>query len=627
MKAGGLNTISLYIFWGLLEPQPGHFDFSGRNDIRRFVEICHRHGLHVTLRCGPFCNAEFLIGGLPVWLYSQPLLERSNDPRYLKLVARYYNQVGKQLKGLFWPEGGPIILVQLENELSIGGDSWNSVFQYGASGGYTGPKGPGYALEYENLRKLAVAAGINGAFYTMTGWGPGGAYPPTVFPTYGAYMYLGPPGQHNSVLTTFNVGVPVRGKTPIMYCELGTGSPARTNYRPMPPPQGCLTTAFVYVAGTETIAAGYYLYHGGLNPMNPIYGFVPKFNGLPLISYDFWAPISEFGQLRELYRLMRPLNYFLLNFGAQLADMEVRRAVGDPDNPQADKLRVAARANRDSGFVFISNFGDVHQLSARKNASILVQTGKGDIRIPPGGGLNIPSGVSGIILPFNLDLGGGVTLVSATTQPLFHMTHAGERWLVFFQPYDFKAQYVIARGGLSRMQVKGGRYKANAKEYICEVQPSRGSNIQMTPQQGGRINILTLSGHDALHAVSDVVAGQQRVLIFDQALITRPTEVQLYAQATTTMTMAVFPDFASARAADAATLKKSTDGLFGLYQLSTAPKTVQAHVTAVGGDKHIVNVPRSQFADLSDIVMTLTYSGDVCRIFDISAGKLVADNL
>jgi len=73
MKAGGLNTIASYWFWTLIEPRPGKFDFTGNNDIRRFLDLCKKHDMLVFARIGPFYNAETLCGGLPPGFSGCPL--------------------------------------------------------------------------------------------------------------------------------------------------------------------------------------------------------------------------------------------------------------------------------------------------------------------------------------------------------------------------------------------------------------------------------------------------------------------------------------------------------------------------------------------------------------------------
>ncbi|HYH02212.1 MAG TPA: beta-galactosidase, partial [Bacillota bacterium] len=124
MKLGGINTISTYVFWIHHEETAGKFDWSGNKNLRRFVEICAEEGLYVIIRIGPFCHGEVRNGGIPDWLYGRPFAVRSNDPEYLSLVSRLYHEIGRQVKGLMFQEGGPVIGVQLENEYQHAGAPW-----------------------------------------------------------------------------------------------------------------------------------------------------------------------------------------------------------------------------------------------------------------------------------------------------------------------------------------------------------------------------------------------------------------------------------------------------------------------------------------------------------------------
>ncbi len=125
MKAGGLNTVSCYVLWNAIEQDSGKFDFSGNRNIRKFVQLCEKHGMYVWLRTGPFCNSESLAGGLPGWLFGEPVLERSDDPGYLFYVSRFYREIGRELKGLMFKDGGPIIAIQLENEYQHAAPLWD----------------------------------------------------------------------------------------------------------------------------------------------------------------------------------------------------------------------------------------------------------------------------------------------------------------------------------------------------------------------------------------------------------------------------------------------------------------------------------------------------------------------
>lgn len=123
-KAMGLNTIGTYVFWNLHEPQKGHFDFSGNNNIGEFVKIAKEEGLWVILRPSPYVCAEWEFGGYPYWLQNEKgLVVRSKDAQYLKEYETYIKEVGKQLAPLQINHGGNILMVQIENEYgSFGSD-------------------------------------------------------------------------------------------------------------------------------------------------------------------------------------------------------------------------------------------------------------------------------------------------------------------------------------------------------------------------------------------------------------------------------------------------------------------------------------------------------------------------
>ena len=123
-RAMGLNTVETYAFWNLHEPKPGVFNFSGQLDIAAFIRMAQEEGLNVILRPGPYVCAEWEAGGLPAWLFADPMVKvRTKDPRFLEAADRYLSRLGKEVAGLQAAHGGPIIAVQIENEYgSFGSD-------------------------------------------------------------------------------------------------------------------------------------------------------------------------------------------------------------------------------------------------------------------------------------------------------------------------------------------------------------------------------------------------------------------------------------------------------------------------------------------------------------------------
>ncbi len=116
-KALGLNTICLYVFWNAHEQKPDEYDFTGQNDLREFVKLCQANDMKVILRPGPYVCAEWEMGGLPWWLLKKKDIRlRENDPYFLDRVDRFQREVAAQVGDLTVENGGPIIMVQVENE-------------------------------------------------------------------------------------------------------------------------------------------------------------------------------------------------------------------------------------------------------------------------------------------------------------------------------------------------------------------------------------------------------------------------------------------------------------------------------------------------------------------------------
>jgi beta-galactosidase len=122
VRAMGLNTVTVYVFWNLHETRPGVFDFSGQKDVAEFLREAQEEGLYVVLRPGPYVCAEWDLGGYPAWLLKESkatepaVLLRSSQPEYLAAARRWMLRLGEELAPLQASRGGPIIAVQVENE-------------------------------------------------------------------------------------------------------------------------------------------------------------------------------------------------------------------------------------------------------------------------------------------------------------------------------------------------------------------------------------------------------------------------------------------------------------------------------------------------------------------------------
>lgn len=122
-KALGMNTVCLYVFWNIHEQREDQFDFTGQNDIAEFCRLAQKNGMYVIVRPGPYVCAEWEMGGLPWWLLKKKDIRlREQDPYFMKRVEKFMAKVGEQLAPLTIQHGGPIIMVQVENEYGSYGE-------------------------------------------------------------------------------------------------------------------------------------------------------------------------------------------------------------------------------------------------------------------------------------------------------------------------------------------------------------------------------------------------------------------------------------------------------------------------------------------------------------------------
>ena len=122
-KALGMNTLCIYVFWNIHEQREGQFDFTGQNDVAEFCRMAQKNGMYVIVRPGPYVCAEWEMGGLPWWLLKKKDIRlREQDPYFMERVRIFEQKVGEQLAPLTIQNGGPIIMVQVENEYGSYGE-------------------------------------------------------------------------------------------------------------------------------------------------------------------------------------------------------------------------------------------------------------------------------------------------------------------------------------------------------------------------------------------------------------------------------------------------------------------------------------------------------------------------
>lgn len=353
MKAAGVQIVALYIFWIHHEEIQGQFDWSGDRDLHQFVELCGKHGMYVYLRIGPWAHGEARNGGLPDWLLEKGPT-RTNDPRFMSFVTGYFQQISQQVKGLLWKDGGPIIGVQLENEYS-------DRSEHG---------GEEYLLA---LKKLAIESGLDVPYYSVTGWDNAVVPKGEVLPVFGGYpdapwdsslQALPAPevylfrfqGRVSGDMSVIGAGPAddatsvTRAATPFITAEMGGGIQDTYHRRPVLTADDVAAMVPVML-GSGVNLYGTYMFQGGENPDGKRTTLEESQathypTDVPVKSYDFQAPLSEFGIERQSFRKLKIFNYFLNEFGADLAPMKVYPPAQLPKGPDDfSVVRVSVRAD------------------------------------------------------------------------------------------------------------------------------------------------------------------------------------------------------------------------------------------------------------------------------------------
>ena len=450
MRAGGVEIAATYVFWIHHEERPGEWDFSGSRDLGAFVRVCRDIGMPLVLRIGPFAHGECRNGGLPDWIVNDAAMTpRTNDPRYIERARLFYQKIGEQVCGQMYADGGPVIGIQLENE-------------YGHVGGPSDAE-EGVA-HMRTLRELAREAGLNAPFFTATGWGGAYIIEGETLPVQGGYVDA-PWAQHiganpptrlhlfEPFLDDGGTGADwkkdAHGRAftfdpnayPFLTAELGGGLQL-THHRRTYPTARDVEALTLCRLGSGANLIGYYMYHGGVNPQGHSTTLQESRetgypNDLPIMSYDFCAPLRESGEASESYFLTRRLHMFLNEFGGLLAPAVCALPDERPESA-ADSItpRVCVRhdARTGAGFVFVNN----HQRGlsmGKKRVKLELGLPEGTLALPE---LRLAPD-SCMVLPYNFKMGDAL-LRATNAQPLCRL---GERWFFWC---DGEPVYDFARG-------------------------------------------------------------------------------------------------------------------------------------------------------------------------------------
>lgn len=586
MKAGGISTIATYVFWNEHEIRQGVFDWTKRRNLREFIRLCQKNGVYVWLRIGPWCHGEQLNGGHPEWIH-QMKGKRSNDPVYLKAAQGLFVEIGKQARGLFFKDGGPVIGVQLENEYASGD--------------------PDHIHE---LKKIATGAGIQPVYWSITANTVFRDKELEVIPLQGSYPYRGWEKNGGKATKDFLYGndqwimSDALGRLyydvnlfPRGLCEQGCGSQMTYANRFTVEPH-IVEAHLQNQLGRGMNLIGYYMFHGGTQTPGL------KEPGHPE-SYDFQSPVGEFGIIRPSYHNLKIIHHFLRDFGSDLAAMRVI----EPKNPVRNELdsqsvRFVAREHNNSGFVFFCN-AQVRVSMPDKMVNLSVKLKDETIQFPP----FLLKGQTSPILPFNL-AAGGILIKYATAQPLARLENGNRTTLVFSALPGVEARFKL---------------DSKTRNVTQELILKPGESRLLQSINNNQLELVLLSGDQALQSWRVNKAGKELLLISSANLQENERGLEWRQVNNPLLKISVLPAGQISSIVNFPGFRvKSKNGFDEFSQAQPVIRHSIKH-TGTGSNEVVFSTPGKLRMGISDWLVTLKYLGDSGVLY--YKDSLISDHL
>ncbi len=645
MKAGGITVVATYVFWNMHEFKEGKFDWTGDLDVRQFTELCAKNGLEVLMRIGPFAHGEIRNGGLPDWLYGRPIDVRSNDQTYLFYTNRLYQEIGQQLKGLMFKDGGPIIGVQLENEYQHSTAPWGFTYQDAPKertvagrdtkiiqdGVGINNSGNEFANEgrdhMKTLKKLALKAGLIAPIYTATGWGFATIVEKGSIPVMAGYAYpFWTAGNSPSPFYLFKDIHQKPDYSPVSYdvnlypslaAELGTGMAVTYSRRPRVPGESFLPL-MVRTVGSGTNGLGFYMYHGGTTPSIGNY-FFTEGAGLHNKSYDYQAPIGEFGNVSSGFYPLKGINYFLKCYGNDLAPLyPILPTTNDSIKATNTKtLRYSVRSDGNKGYLFMQNFQDHLVMNDLQGLKIDITTKSGIVSFPETGTFILKAGGSAIF-PFNVNYD-GVEIRLATVQPFCSFNNKNKRYNVM-TTVDGIAPEMVFKG---KVKINGSGIKTSIRNSntVISFPTEKRSEFQING-----VSFLVLPDSDAKNAYLVGKANDEKLVISQALVLENGEQISFISKNQEHIDFAIYPASANVTSVDG-TIAKTKSQLKSISEWRVSVPKIDTKIQLIQADtSHFVLKSRSlDLSKVNDVFITFDYRGD--RGICMMNGELQTDDL
>jgi beta-galactosidase len=536
------------------------------------------------------------------------------------------------------------------------------------------------AAHISALKRLAVESGINAPVFTVTGW-PSADFPPQeVIPVFGAYPdgfwqdFAGEAPPDRAFLFTLRrdindqpndlarfVGQPDKAfvHDPYFLAEAGGGMELSYHRRPVVQPADIAAVNVTHV-GSGANLFGYYMFHGGANPPGKITTLQESHatgypNDLPAISYDFQAPLGEFGQMHPSFRKLKLLHQFYNEFGSYLAPMVAVLPEQTPKDPgDSEVLRSAVRTDGTGGFLFINNY--VHNLSLpdRKEVAFRILLPKETVQLPRTSA-NIPSGAY-LIWPFNLPMGstGRTRLVYSTAQLLTKLDAVDCIYYVFFAIPGVAPEFAFDEKTIGKITAAGAtQVRQNGNLYVDGLESGTREAMSIQPLSGKTIHILLLSQEQAEDLWKMTLNGKPYLLLSGADVFFDKSTVHLRSRDIGPFAFSILPPLTAEPKSRAPVQKSGNDGVFTSYAVSVEHRAFDVRWTQTRAAGQVdavqtsalqrkvpvavapedsayknaaawrIAVPTNEMTGVSDVFLRIDYTGDIGRLY---AGQRLLDD-
>jgi hypothetical protein len=400
--------------------------------------------------------------------------------------------------------------------------------------------------------------------------------------------------------------------------------------------------------GSGVTMYGYYMFHGGTNPEgkkttlqeSQATGYP---NDMPVKSYDYQAPLGEFGRMNPSFRDVKGLHLFLHDFGSSLASMAAYFPEQMPESKKDIATpRVAARVEKNHGFIFINNYQRNYPLPERKSLQVRLKLAHGIVDVPRHP-VDIPSGAY-TIWPVNFDVG-GVTLKYATAQLLCKLNESGT--YVFFAWQNVAPEFAFEPMAGESIRAPRGRVTRDREGvYVDKIEPGDGEAIRIRSRSGRETRIIVLSRQGARNSWKATVGGQEWLVVPSADVFFEGNRMHMRSSDPSELKFGILPKPDHAPSGFTAA---GHAGSFELYARHVSPVKVTAKVEKLrdadprapvpmgkkvaqapddeafdGAARWVIRIPPVESKEVKNVFLQISYEGDVARVYD--RGKLFTDN-